>query len=314
MRNLFSLKRGAFVLIIFSYFFVFQIGLVEGIFDFEINYASLTGVIKEEEKPKQLFDITFVIQDSLMLNVSDLTTMVTFENFGTIPTSVEMTFIIQDEDKDQVYLEKHSIEVETVSIFIKKFEGIDLDFGKYTIYLRTLYNEDVEDIFLKEFEIRSKISKSGKQLFDIKFELDRRTIEKAEDLTARVMFESFGSEPTTVNMLFTFLDSNGEEVYSEKNNAIVETEKILTKKFSYLNLDKGDYTLVLTTLYNVNVEDEFREKFSIVGEKNYEWLNWLSFALNFLFLFVFVFLLRRIYPVKRRRNALARSFGRKKRK
>jgi len=314
MRNLFSLKRGVFVLIIFSYFFVFQIGLVEGIFDFEINYASLTGVVKEEEKPKQLFDISFEIQDSLILNVSDLTTMVTFENFGTIPTEVEMTFVIQDESKDQVYLEKHSIEVETVSLFIKKFEGIDLDFGKYTIYLRTIYNGDVEDIFSKEFEIRSKISKSGKQLFDIKFELDRRTIEKAEDLTARVMFESFGSEPTPVNILFTFLDENGEEVYSEKNNAIVETEKILTKKFSYLNLDKGDYTLVLTTLYNVNVEDEFREKFSIVGEKNYEWLNWLSFALNFLFLFIVVFLLRRSSFVKGRKNALARSFGRKKRK
>ena len=80
---------------------------------------------------------------------------------------------------NQVYLEKHSIDVETVSLFIKKFEGIDLDFGKYTIYLRTLYNEDVEDIFVKEFEIRSKISKSKRQLFDIKFELDRKKIEKA---------------------------------------------------------------------------------------------------------------------------------------
>ena len=80
--------------------------------------------------------------------------MVAFENFGTETTPVEMTFVIQDEDKNQVYLEKHSIDVETVSLFIKKFEGIDLDFGKYTLYLRTLYNEDVEDIFLKEFEIR----------------------------------------------------------------------------------------------------------------------------------------------------------------
>lgn len=299
MRNLFSLKRGAFVLILFSYFFVFQIGLVEGIFDFEVNYASLTGIIKEEEKPKQLFDINFEIQDSLILNISDLTTMVTFENFGTETTMVEMTFVMQDEGKNQVYLEKHSIDVETVSLFIKKFEDIDLDFGKYTLFLRTLYNEDVEDIFVKEFEIRSKISKSEGQLFDIKFELDRKTIEKVEDLTARVNFESFGSEPTPVNMLFTFLDENGEEVYSEEDNAIVETEKILTKKFTYLGLVKGDYTLVLTTLYNVDVEDEFREKFTIRGERNYEWLNWLSFALNFLFLFVIVFLFRRSSFVKK---------------
>ena len=117
-------------------------------------------------------------------------------------------------------------------------------------------------------------------------------------MTARVRFESFGSEPTPVNMLFTFLDNEGNEIYAEENSAIVETEKILTKKFSYLNLDKGDYTLVLTTLYNVDVEDEFREKFTIRGKRNYEWLTWLSFAFNFLFLFTIVFLLRRSYPVK----------------
>ena len=189
-----------------------------------------------------------------------------------------------------------------MSLFIKKFEGIDLDFGEYTIYLRTLYNEDVEDIFLKEFEIRSKISKSEGQLFDIKFELDRKLVEKVEDLTARVSFESFGSEPTPVNMLFTFLDDEDNVIYTEENSAIVETEKILTKRFSYLGFEKGDYTLVLTTLYNVDVEDEFREKFTIRGKRNYEWLNWLSFALNFLFLFVIVFLFRRSSFVKGRKK------------
>lgn len=307
MKNLFLLKRGVFTLVVFGYLLIFQAGLVEGIFDFEINYASLTGVIKEEEKPEQLFDIDFEIQDFLILNISDLTAIVTFENFGTVPTSVEMTFVIQNENKNQVYFEKHSIVVETVSLFIKKFEGIDLDLGGYTLFLRTLYNEDVEDIFSKEFEIRSKISKSEGQLFDIKFELDRKTVEKVEDLTARVSFESFGSEPTPVNMLFTFLDDEGNEIYAEENSAIVETEKILTKKFTYLGFEKGDYTLVLTTLYNVDVEDEFREKFTIRGKRNYEWLNWLSFALNFLFLFLIVFLFRRSSFVEGKRKRKGRS-------
>ena len=290
------------MLVIFSYLFIFQAGLVESVFDLGVNYVPLTGVVKGGESPKQLFDISFEVQDSLVLNISDLIAMVTFESLGSEPTPVEMTFIIQDEDKNQVYLEKQSIVVENVGLFIKKFEDIDLYFGKYKIYLRTLYNEDVEDVFLKEFEIRSKIGKSKFQLFDIKFELDRKVIEKAEDLIARVTFESFGSEPTPVNVLFTFLDENGKEVYSEEDNAIVETEKVLTKEFSYLVLGEGDYTLVLTTLYNVDVEDEFREKFTIKGERNYEWLTWLSFALNFLFLFTILFLLRRSYPVNERRK------------
>ena len=100
-------------------------------------------------------------------------------------------------------------------------------------------------------------------------------------------------------MLFTFLDDEGNEIYSVENSAIVETEKILTKKFTYLGFEKGDYTLVLTTLYNVDVEDEFRENFTITGKRNYEWLNWLSFALNFLFLFIIVFLFRRSSFVKK---------------
>ena len=126
---------------------------------------------------------------------------------------------------------------------------------------------------MKEFEIRSKIGRSERQLFDIKFELIRKTVEKTEDLDTRVTFENFGSEPTPVNMIFTFLDSDDKEVYSEEDNLIVETEKVLIKEFNYLNLEKGDYTLVLTTLYNVDIEDEFRKKFTITGERDYKWLN-----------------------------------------
>jgi len=265
--------------------------------------SAITGIVKKEtELPKQLFDISFDIEDVLILSVNDLIFKVSLESFGTEPTSIEMTFIIQDENKKQVYFEQDSIVVETESIFIKTFPDLDLDFGKYTVYLRTLYNEDVEDVFLKEFEIRSKIGRSERQLFDIKFELIRKTIEKTEDLDTRVTFENFGSEPTPVNMLFTFLDSNDNEVYSEEDNLIIETEKVLIKEFNYLNLEKGDYTLVLTTLYNVDVEDEFRKKFTITGERDYKWLNLLSFVLNFLFLFVILFLFRRSSFVRKEKK------------
>lgn len=288
------------MLVVLAYLLVSQIGFAEGIFNSGINYAYLTGVIKEKTGlPKHLFDIKFNVENPLVSSAKNLILKVSFENFGTKSTPIKMTFIIQDENKKQVYLSQNSIVVETESIFLKTFQNSDFGPGKYTVYLRTLYNGNVEDIFSKKFEISNNISKSKNQLFDITFNLDKKIVEKIGDLTARVSFESFGTEPTPVNMVFTFLDANGKKVYSEENNTIVETEKVLTKKFSYLNLEKGNYTLVLTTNYNTNVKDEFREKFTITGAKSYEWVNWVSFALNFLFLFAVVFLFRRSSFVKK---------------
>lgn len=299
MKDLFSFKRGIFMLIVFGYLFISQTGLIEGFSYSGINYGPLTGVIKEEQKPNQLFDITFGIDNSQILNISDLTARVGFESFGKVSTKVNMTFIILDENKKEVFIKKESAVVETEKVFTEEFKNVNFGFGKYTLYLKTLYNGNVEDTFFKKFTIRSKISNSKDQLFDIKFELDKKIIEKSENLVGRVSFESFGSVPTPINLRFTFLDNTGRKVYSEENTAIVETEKVLAKKFSYLNLEKGDYILVLTTLYNGNVEDEFREKFTITGIKNYAWLNWLSFSLNFLFLFTILFLFRRSSFVKK---------------
>src|SRR3989339_543129 len=113
----------------------------------EVSGNSITGVLKEEERPNQLFDITFEIDDSLILNINELVTRVTFESFGTVPTPVNLTYIIVDEMGKTLHVEKDYLTVETEKIFTKKFEGLDLDYGKYAIYLKTLYNVDVEDDF-----------------------------------------------------------------------------------------------------------------------------------------------------------------------
>ena len=46
---------------------------------------------------------------------------------------------------------------ETEKLFTEKFKDINLNYGKYIIYLKTIYDKNVEDIFLKKFEIKSKI-------------------------------------------------------------------------------------------------------------------------------------------------------------
>lgn len=109
-----------------------------------------------------------------------------------------------------------------------------------------------------------------RQLFDISFELDDAVIVGAENLVARVMFTSFGTQATPVVLTFT-IEKAGGEIYSEKDHIIVETERVLTKKFERLTLSPGKYTLVLKTLYNVDVEDEFRKDFTV--EKPLSWLT-----------------------------------------
>jgi len=103
------------------------------------------------------------------------------------------------------------------------------------------------------------------QLFDITFTLDDYLIQSLDELTAIVTFESFGTMPTPVNLLFTILNETGEEVYTKNDSVIVTTEVVLIKSFENIdiNLKQGKYTIILTTLYNVNVEDEFRQEFEV---------------------------------------------------
>jgi hypothetical protein len=120
---------------------------------------------------------------------------------------------------------------------------------------------------------------SGMQLFDIKLELESSVIDKSNDLIARTRFESFGNVPTLVNLFFVITDSQGKEVYSDSSETTVETEKIVTQEFKKLNLKKGKYTLVLTTLYNTDVKDEFKQAFEVKGASVSEIISWTVLTL-----------------------------------
>ena len=293
-------KQIKVVFFILTLFFLFTINLV-GV----IAINPLTGVVIEEQRdPNQLFDIKFELDSSIVLNLEDLVARVTFESFGTEPTQINLTFILLDEIGNQVYLGQDSLIVETENVFSKKFENADLEIGKYVILLNTIYNENVEDSFWKEFEIRSRVGKSPYQLFDIKIELEESLITDKEKLVTRVIFESFGTEPTPVDIEFIFLDESGEEIYREKDYIIVETEKVLTKEFKGSIFEEGEYTFVLRNLYNVDVEDEFRRKFEVKKEEKYRLIAWSSWV-------IIVFLLGFIFFVLRRQRRVKIKHGRK---
>jgi len=133
---------------------------------------------------------------------------------------------------------------------------------------------DCLDTYQKPEEKRGcRYTTIPEQLFDIKLGLQSDTINNVYELSAWVTFESFGTEPTPVNLTYVILDELGNEVYTKEDHIVVETEKFITEGFAGLDLDYGRYTLVLRTLYNVDVEDEFIQEFTIEKEG---WLSLLS--------------------------------------
>lgn len=101
------------------------------------------------------------------------------------------------------------------------------------------------------------------QLFDISLRLEDYIVSSSDELVAKVSFEAFGSEPTPVNLTYVVIDELGREVYLEDDYLVVYTEEFVYKSFDRLNLKKGKYTLVLKTLYDVDVRNEFSKKFGV---------------------------------------------------
>ncbi|MBI2451705.1 hypothetical protein HYV50_01340, partial [Candidatus Pacearchaeota archaeon] len=126
--------------------------------------------------------------------------------------------------------------------------------------------------------------KIPEELFDITLELESSAITNSNELATRIIFASFGTIPTHVDLTYVILDSTGNEVYREKGETIVETEAVLSKRFENLQLGDGRYSLILTTLYGDNVTDQFRQEFSVEEEKKISWWIWIAWALIVLIL------------------------------
>ncbi len=105
------------------------------------------------------------------------------------------------------------------------------------------------------------------KLFDINFEIDKYYIENISELISRVVFVNFGKDPTAVNLTFIIKDENGVEIYEDKRKVTVYTGEVVTKDFEKFDLDPGKYSLVLNTLYDEDVFDEFSKSFEIISEK-----------------------------------------------
>ena len=154
---------------------------------------------------------------------------------------------------------------------------------------------DCSDDFDKPEEKQSCRYTIPKQLFDIKLELESDTIYNSYQLTAWIKFESFGREPTPVNLTYIILDKEESIVYTKEDYIVVETERFVVESFEGLNLGPGEYVLVLKTLYNVEVEDEFRQEFKIEEEFKISWPMILAIFIGGVIIIFVVDLLMRWY-------------------
>lgn len=148
------------------------------------------------------------------------------------------------------------------------------------------------------------------QLFDIVLEIDSYNISKIEDLTSRVTFMSFGKVPTSVDLTFDILDANGQIIHTEKDNITVETEQVITKRFSGFALQPGKYTLRVTTLYNTSVKDEFSQPFAVSrAASSFTSFNY-SIVLYLLILFLILLIIFFIIAKRRKHKKQQTAFKR----
>ena len=115
-----------------------------------------TAQVVENETgiPEELFDITFTLEDFVIQDSGELTGVVTFESFGFVPTFVNLTFIIVDENGNEVYRVLSNITVTTEEVLRWNYDDLGfLPDGKYIAIFTLLYNVDVFDEFKQDFTI-----------------------------------------------------------------------------------------------------------------------------------------------------------------
>lgn len=115
-----------------------------------------TRQVATAQLPVYLFDIKLEMDKTQITQGEEPEARVIFISFGTAATPVAMTFRIMDTWGNQVRQEADAITVETEKIFTKRFKNFKPKPGKYTLILKTVYGDSVEDKFSQEFEVERK--------------------------------------------------------------------------------------------------------------------------------------------------------------
>ncbi len=96
--------------------------------------------------------------ENAIINIANkLTALISFENFGTDPVQVDLTYVILNELGEGVYSETGSTIVYTEIVIIKQFDNLRLDPGNYKLILNIEYGDGITEEFERGFEIKGDI-------------------------------------------------------------------------------------------------------------------------------------------------------------
>jgi hypothetical protein len=245
------------------------------------GYIPFTGVLKEEPGMQVLIpelNVSFELGEGDFNRIWDINYFISFEKENNFDAFVNLNYLLFDSENNLVYSDEERILVGESMILegnldTRKAHEIELEPGNYIFVLRVMIGEK-EMSFSEKFEIKklSDFLYSLKQLFDIKMELYTSSFYNLDEFGAKVIFESFGSEPTPVNLTFIIYDELDNQVYRKQSSVTVETEYVLFENFEDLDIKPGKYLLVLRTIYNVDVEDYFEQNFEYMKKQNYWYL------------------------------------------
>ena len=114
------------------------------------------GSISKDDSslPKDLFDITFEILDKTISSINDLSTKISFENFGS--TKTDVTIKIKIYHNTLVYEKSINLTIQTQEILIENFKDLNssnFPDGSYKIVLTSYYGRGVTNNFEDSFTI-----------------------------------------------------------------------------------------------------------------------------------------------------------------
>jgi hypothetical protein len=234
--------------------------------------AGLYGIGKVEVAPSVggggrglQFDIKILDFESPIGLGETFEFMYFIKGVGAINNDVTIDFWVEKDGEiitsgsDVIFMGVDDEKTEAASLFMPS----DVVSGVYKFVIRVSYGS-VKAEAHRTIELEVKDGEAIiESLFDIRFYLEDILLESSDDIRAVVVFENFGARETSVNLIFTILNGEGEIVYEEDDDVGVQTVEILTKSFKGLNLDNGGYTIILKTVYGDNIEDEFSQDFEI---------------------------------------------------
>ena len=257
-------------LVVFSFFvildggFLFSRGVLSG--------GAITGVLKGTgsfQGERFPINLSLAFVEGEINRIWDLAYCIEFNSIhGVRGGEVHLNYLILSESNEIVYADEEDVSLNFPNkiyrhLDVSKIRKFNLSSGNYTFILTYTYLGKTKTL-RAGFRLNSlgEGTYSVRQLFDISLKLDSLKFNDLQDLGANVVFESFGSEPTPVNLTFIVEDNSGKEFYRDEVSRVVQTKEVVRETFSGIQINPGKmYRLYLIVNYNGGVIEKYHKDF-----------------------------------------------------